>query len=57
MKLNYFSIIVFVFATFQMYFFQLKKLKINDPSSCIKTFKSNNFLGLIILLGLILGKI
>ena len=57
MKLNYFSIIFFVFATFQMYFFQLKKLKINDPSSCIKTFKSNNFLGLIILLGLILGKI
>tara|TARA_B100001559_G_scaffold54735_1_gene43415 strand:+ start:878 stop:1741 length:864 start_codon:yes stop_codon:yes gene_type:complete len=57
MKLNYFSIIIFVFATFQMYFFQLKKLKINDPSSCIKTFKSNNFLGLIILLGLILGKI
>ena len=57
MKLNYFSIIIFVFATFQMYFFQLKKLKINNPSSCIKTFKSNNFLGLIILLGLILGKI
>ena len=57
MKLNYFSIIIFVFATFQMYFFQLKKLKINDPYSCIKTFKSNNFLGLIILLGLILGKI
>ena len=57
MKLNYFSIIIFVFATFQMYFFQLKKLEINDPSSCIKTFKSNNFLGLIILLGLILGKI
>ena len=57
MKLNYFSIIIFVFATFQMYFFQLKKLEINDPSSCIKTFKSNNFLGSIILLGLILGKI
>ena len=57
MKLNYFSIIFFVFAIIQMYLFQLKNLKINDPSSCIKTFKSNNFLGLIILLGLILGKI
>jgi len=57
MKLNYFSIIIFIFATLQMFFFQLKKLKINNPTSCIKTFKSNNFLGLIILLGLILGKI
>ena len=57
MKLNYFSIVVFFFVILQMYFFQLKKLKIEDPLSCIKTFKSNNFLGLIVLLGLILGKI
>ena len=57
MKLNYFSIVVFFFVILQMYFFQLKKLKIEDPLSCLKTFKSNNFLGLIVLLGLILGKI
>ena len=57
MKLNYFSVVFFFFVIIQMYFLQLKKLQIEDPLSCIKTFKSNNFLGLIVLLGLILGKI
>ena len=41
---------------FQMFYFQLKKLKFTNPESCFKTFKSNNLLGLIIFVSLIIGK-
>ena len=33
-----------------MFYLQLKKLRINTSSSCLKTFKSNNALGLLILI-------
>ena len=37
--------------------FKLKKmLNINNPNSCLQIFKSNNFLGLLIFIGLIIGK-
>ena len=48
-----FSIIFFIlllFIFFQLFIFQIKKLKINEPSSCSKIFKSNNFFGLILFL-------
>ena len=34
----------------------MKKLDIDNPSSCLKTFKSNNYLGLIVFFGLLLGR-
>jgi len=40
-----------------MIYFQLKKLEIENSKSCLVIFKSNNFLGLIVLIGLIIGKI
>ena len=42
---------------FQMYFFQLKKFNSKDPLICLKIFKSNNFLGALILLSIFIGKI
>ena len=48
-----FLIIIFI----QIYFFQIYKLKFDDPINCLNTFKSNNYLGLILTLGIILGKI
>ena len=39
-----------------MFFLQLNKLEIKDPSKCLKTFKSNNSLGLMVFLTLIIGK-
>ena len=38
-------------------FFQIKKLNIKDDNSCLKIFKSNNMLGLIILINLLIGKL
>ena len=55
MKLNKFYFIVLLLIFFQMFYLQLKKLKMNTPSSCLSTFKSNNILGLLIFVSLILG--
>ena len=41
----------------QMYFFQLKKFNSKDPLICLKIFKSNNFLGALILILIFIGKI
>ena len=57
MDFNKFYLIVFLIIIFQMFYFQIKKLDINNPSSCLKIFKSNNYLGLIVLLSLFVGKI
>ena len=56
-ELNYISIMFFIIALYQMFYYQLQKLKIKNSSSCLKIFKSNNFLGLIVFLGLFIGKI
>jgi len=37
-------------------FFQIKTLNIKDDNSCLKVFKSNNMLGLIIFINLLIGK-
>ncbi len=55
MEFNIFYFIVLLLIFFQMFYFQLKKLKMKTPSSCFKIFKSNNILGLLILINLILG--
>ena len=57
MELNQFSLLVFIFLLIQMYYFQLNKLDIDNPSSCLRIFKSNNYLGFIVLFGLLIGKI
>ena len=57
MKLNNFYYLFLLIAFFQMFYFQLKKLNIQNESDCLKVFKSNNFLGLLIYTSLILGKI
>ena len=40
-----------------LFFFQIKGLDIQSKKNCLKTFKSNNFLGLLIFLNIIIGKI
>ena len=55
-----FNIIYFMFLiipTYQLIIHQLKKIEIENPNSCIEKFKSNNFLGLIIFLNILIGKV
>ena len=53
-KLYYSSLILIVW---HMYFIQLKNFDPNDPRVCLKIFKSNNFLGVIIFISLLVGKL
>ena len=57
MKFSLFYFLFLVFSFFQLIFFQIYKLNVNDPMSCLSKFKSNNFVGLIIFVNLLVGKI
>ncbi len=56
-ELNGIFYIMYVIVILQLLYFQLKKLDINNSLNCLKIFKSNNYVGLLVLLSLILGKI
>ena len=51
-KFFFFVLLIFI----HMFYFQLFKLNINNPNSCLHIFKSNNFLGFLIYIALIIGK-
>ena len=57
MNLNIVYFIILILIGFQLFLFQIRNLDFENPESCLKKFKSNNFLGLIIFLNLIIGKI
>ena len=57
MKLDNLFYLIFIFIIIQMFYFQLKKLNIKSSSECLAIFKSNNLLGLLVLISLICGKI
>ena len=57
MDLNKIFYLIYLMIFLQMFYFQIKKLNIKDKLNCLKIFKSNNFLGLLIFLGLVAGKI
>ena len=46
-----------ILIAMHLFFFQVKNLDINLNSNCLKIFKSNNFLGLLIFINLLIGKI
>ena len=39
-----------------LFLYQIKDLNLNEPASCLKAFKSNNFFGLIIFLNILIAK-
>ena len=55
-QLNIIYYLCLVVISLNLYFSQIKNLDVKSPESCLKTFKSNNFLGLIVFISLILGK-
>ena len=56
MNLNKFFYLFLVFISVHLFYFQIKKLNIKDPNKCLQIFKSNNFLGLLVFSGIIIGK-
>ena len=57
MNFNYLFYICLSIAAIQLLFFQIYKLDFKDPKNCLKIFKSNNSLGLIFLINILIGKI
>ena len=56
MKFNNLFFIILILPFLHLFVYQVKKIKINDKSNCLKIFKSNNFFGLLILLTIAIGK-
>ena len=56
-NLNIFFYILLILILVQMFYFQIKKLNIKNSLQCLKIFKSNNFLGFLVMISLLIGKI
>ena len=57
LKLNVIFYFMLIAAAFQLYFLQIRKLNIKSSKICLSIFKSNNNIGFLVLLSLVLGKI
>tara|TARA_B100000886_G_scaffold313643_1_gene250422 strand:- start:3430 stop:4299 length:870 start_codon:yes stop_codon:yes gene_type:complete len=57
MEFNYYYYIGIVVILSHLLFFQTLKLDVTSPVSCLKKFKSNNFLGLLVFLNILANKI
>ena len=57
LKLNVIFYFMLIAVAFQLYFLQIRKLNIKSSKICLSIFKSNNNIGFLVLLGLVLGKI
>ena len=57
MKFSYFFYFFLIAPIFHLFFYQIKKFKLNDTANCLKIFKSNNFFGFLIFLNILIGKL
>ena len=56
MKFEIFYFMFLIIPFYHLFIFQIKRLNISNTSSCLSKFKSNNFLGLFILINILVGK-
>ena len=57
MNFKLFYFILLIIPSAQLFIFQIKNLKITDTNDCLAKFKSNNLLGLIVLINIFVGKL
>ena len=57
MNFNYIFYMFLIFTLFHLFIFQIKRLDINSAEKCLSIFKSNNFIGMLVFVSLIFGKI
>ena len=57
MNFKIFYFLLMIIPVLQLLIFQIKKLNVLDHNECLKKFKSNNFLGLIIFVNILVGKL
>ena len=56
MGFNLFYFLFLIIPLIHLFFYQIKIFNIKKPSTCLKIFKSNNYLGFIILINILIGK-
>ena len=56
MEFNLFYFLFLVIPLIHLFFYQIRIFNIKKPSTCLKIFKSNNYLGLILLINIFIGK-
>ena len=57
MKLNSMSYFFILISAIHLFFFQIYNFNYQDPKTCFKIFKSNNFFGAIVLCNILIGKL
>ena len=57
MELNKYYFVLSVLIFLQLFFYQIKKLNIQKPLVCLEIFKSNNLMGLLVFIIILIGKI
>ena len=57
MNFKLFYFIFLIIPTTQLFIFQIKRLNISNTNDCLTKFKSNNLLGLIVLINIFIGKL
>jgi 4-hydroxybenzoate polyprenyltransferase len=56
-KYNIFYFMLQIIISFQLFYYQVYKLNIKNSKLCLNIFKSNNLLGFLVFLNLIIGKL
>ena len=54
-KISFYISLIITF--FHLFFYQIKNLEVSNPNMCLIKFKSNNLLGLIVFINILIGKI
>ena len=57
MNFKFYYFIFLSLPTIQLLIFQIKSLDISNTFDCLRKFKSNNFLGIIVLINIFIGKL
>ena len=57
MDFNFFYFLFLIIPAAQLFLFQIRSFDSNNPSTCLKIFKSNNYIGLMIFINILIGKI
>ena len=57
MKFNFFYYLFLIFPAYQLLIFQINKLNNFLPNDCLIRFKSNNFVGFLVFINILIGKI
>ena len=57
MNFKFYYFIFLSLPTIQLLIFQIKRLDISNTFDCLRKFKSNNFLGIIVLINIFIGKL